>query len=107
MFKKTLRRWIRNILHSDEATPTETVHLSSGSPFNKEFDGWNFRIHRASGGHIIEAWCYNPNPVHTNSYGKSVSGSSGHEHKLFIITSDEDLSVELPQILTQLALERS
>lgn len=108
LFKKTLRKWIRNILNSDEVGIADSpVSLSSGSPFNKDFDGWNFRIHRASGGHIVEAWYYNPNPVSSNSYAKSVSPSSNSEHKLFIITSDEELSVELPQILTQLALERS
>lgn len=107
LFKKTLRKWIRNILNSDEVSVGEgPISLSGGSPFSKEYDGWNFRIHRASGGHIIEAWYYNPNPVASNSYAKSVSSSSSNEHKLFIITSDEELSVELPQILTQLALER-
>ena len=107
--KAMLRRWIRNILNSDEVYPTDSPALPSqgSSPFNKEFDGWNFRIHRAVGGHIVEAWFYDPNPnVVSNSYAKSVSSSGRPEHKLFIVTDDEELGVELPNILTTLALER-
>jgi len=104
-----LRRWLRKILNSDmvEATdsPVPLGSIGGGNPFNKEYEGWNFRIHRAVGGHIVEAWCYEVGPP-SNSYAKSVSSSNRSEHKLFIVTNDEELGVELPNILTQLALER-
>lgn len=102
LFKKTLRKWLRNILNSDELTLDSAIQVPNGSPFSKDFDGWNFRIHRASGGHVIEVWQYNNNPT---PYAMKAS-QSGPEHKLFIIGTDEELSVELPQILTQLALGR-
>lgn len=100
---------MRNILNSDEVYPTDAALPSPGTnPFNKEFDGWNFRIHKAVGGHIVEAWFYDLNPnVASNSYAKSVSPSNRPEHKLFIVTDAEELNVELPNILTALALERA
>lgn len=92
--KERLRRWLRNFLYNDENIPTVAP---SNSKFNGEFDGWNFRMHRANGGHVIEAWRYNHR---INKH----TGSSENDHELFLITSDEDIHKELPHILTQLAL---
>ena len=110
MFKKTLRKWLRRILDSDNLTKVDEAvpYPSSSNVFNKDYEGWNFRIHSAVGGHIVEAWCYdNGNQTAGNSYTKSVSASRSPGHKLFIVTKDEELSVELPNILTALALERA
>ena len=92
--KERLRRWLRNFLYNDENIPAVAP---SNSKFNGEFDGWNFRMHRANGGHVIEAWRYNHR---INKH----TGSSENDHELFLITSDEDIHKELPHILTQLAL---
>jgi len=92
--KERLRRWLRNFLYNDDNTP---VVAPGNSKFNGEFDGWNFRMHRANGGHVIEAWRYNHR---INKH----TGSSENDHELFLITSDEDIHKELPHILTQLAL---
>ena len=92
--KERLRRWARNFLYADESTPAVVAHSSK---FNGDFDGWNFRMHRANGGHIIEAWRYNHR---INKH----TGSSENDHELFIISSEEDIHKELPHILTQLAL---
>jgi hypothetical protein len=97
--KERLRRWVRNfIFKEDDNTVAHAPIVAPGnSKFNGEFDGWNFRMHRANGGHVIEAWRYNHRPnKHT--------GSTDNDHELFLITSDEDIHKELPHILTQLAL---
>lgn len=101
-----LRRKIKNWLEADSNRPM-LVAMSENSPntvssmdtFRGEFHGWQFRMHRAQGGTIVEAWRYPKN----NNY-KSVSGDN-MEHELFIINSTEDFNTELPHILTQLALK--
>jgi hypothetical protein len=95
--KERLRRWLRNFLYNDENVPLAPTVAPGNSKFNGEFDGWNFRMHRANGGHVIEAWRYNHR---INKH----TGSSDNDHELFLITSDEDIHKELPHILTQLAL---
>ena len=97
--KEWLRRRLRNFLYNeDENTVAQAPMVAPGnSKFNGEFDGWNFRMHRANGGHVIEAWRYNHR---INKH----TGSSENDHELFLITSDEDIHKELPHILTQLAL---
>lgn len=96
--KEWLRRKLRNFLNGENHLELIAPTVSpSQSKFNGDFDGWNFRMHRANGGHIIEAWRY-------NSRINKHTGSSDNDHELFIINSDEDIHKELPHILTQLAL---
>lgn len=98
--RRKIKNWLegdvnRLVLVSAENSPNT---ISSTDTFRGDFSGWQFRMHRAQGGTIVEAWRYPKN----NNY-KSVSGDN-MEHELFIINSTEDFNTELPQILTQLAL---
>ena len=55
-------------------------------------------MHKAVGGTILEAW-------RSNHYNMT-KGIPEQDHELFIINNSEDLNIELPQILTQLALRQ-
>ena len=78
------------IYHEVPSTSTDT--------FRGDFSGWQFRMHKAVGGTILEAWRSNHYPT--------TNGIPERDHELFIINNSEDLNVELPQILTQLALRQ-
>lgn len=106
---KSVKRFLRSAIHkilSDESTNIDLQpHPSSYNSFNKEFDGWQFRIHRATnGGQILEVW-NDTYPIHPSSKPFSTT-SNKREHKLFIISANENFIEEFEQILTQLALEQ-
>lgn len=101
--RRKVKNWLegdvnRLVLVSAENSPNT---ISSMDTFRGDFHGWQFRMHRAQGGTVIEAWRY---PKNNNNYSKN-PGSDTMEHELFIINSTENFNTELPQILTQLALK--
>lgn len=110
---KSVKRFLRSAIHSilsDESANVDLhPHPSSYNSFNKEFDGWQFRIHRATnGGQILEVW-NDTYPIYTNSPNSQpfASTKNKREHKLFIISANENFIEEFEQILTQLALEQA
>ena len=98
-FRNGLRRWLMddNYPVLTAASPPQASHKGDpGSPFLGDFHGWQFRMHRAVGGHIVEAWRH-PKNSHRNIGDET-------ERDLFIISSNEEIATELPHIMTQLAL---
>ena len=81
------------IYHDVPSTSTQAADT-----FRGDFSGWQFRMHKAVGGTILEAW-------RSNHYNMT-KGIPEQDHELFIINNSEDLNIELPQILTQLALRQ-
>jgi len=105
--KNWFRRKLLNFINNDGPVPptytdSNTVSIDSGDTFMGDFDGWQFRMHRAVGGTILEAWRHPKQNYNSNS----IKNNSGYERELFLITQAEDFNVELPQILTQLALRQ-
>ena len=100
--KNWFRRKLLNFINNDGPTrcADNVVSVDSGNTFKGSFDGWQFRMHRAVGGTILEAW------RDTNQNYNSSKNNSGYDRELFLITQAEDFNVELPQILTQLALRQ-
>ena len=101
--KNWFRRKLLNFINNDGPQPSyadNVISVDSGNTFKGSFDGWQFRMHRAVGGTILEAW------RDSNQNYNSSKNNSGYERELFIITQAEDFNVELPQILTQLALRQ-
>ena len=96
--RRSFKQWLRDYLKEDDhivvAEPTPITVGSNG--FNKSFEGWNIRLHRANGGHIIEAWKNVDSPVHSSSYRP--------EHELFMVSDSEDMGARINDILVQLML---
>ena len=100
--RRSFKQWLRDYLREEDdfritadAMPSTT---GPGIPpsFNKSFEGWNIRLHRANGGHIVEAWKNEDGPVHSSSYRP--------EHEMFMVTENEDMGASLNDILVQLML---
>lgn len=97
--RRTFRKWIKDyILKDEENNIPEAVAGSAGMTerFNKQFEGWNLRLHRANGGHIVEAW--------KNEDMHVISSSYKRPHELFMVMDNEDIGVRLNDILVQLML---
>ncbi len=89
---------LTNYFQKSNPTRNQDAPSTSTDTFRGDFSGWQFRMHKAVGGTILEAW-------RSNHYNMT-KGISEQVHELFIINNSEDLNVELPQILTQLALRQ-
>ena len=100
--KREKMTWVGRLIHyfqNDKwAEIQHDVPSTSTDTFRGDFSGWQFRMHKAVGGTILEAW-------RSNHYNMT-KGIPEQDHELFIINNSEDLNVELPQILTQLALRQ-
>lgn len=98
--RRSFRKWVRDYILKDEENtqiPGSAIPgyvVSEG--FNKQFEGWNLRLHRANGGHIVEAW--------KNDDMHVVSTSSRRPHELFMVMDSEDMGTKLNDILVQLML---
>lgn len=96
--RRSFKQWLRDYLREDDhlvvAEPMPTTVGSNG--FNKSFEGWNIRLHRANGGHIIEAWKNVDSPIQSSSYRP--------EHELFMVSDSEDMGARINDILVQLML---
>lgn len=98
--RRSFKQWLRDYL-SEEKTSDSHLTVVPGSSyggqtgFNKSFEGWNIRLHRANGGHIVEAW-------------KSDDGPQPHNyrmpHELFMVNENEDMGARINDILVQLML---
>ena len=99
-FKVWLRDYLNKRINRKErgiiSAVAEPTSYAGQQKFNKDFDGWTIRLHRAVDGHIVEAW---------KSYG---DGPRPHnfrpEHELFMVRGNEDMSEALNSILVQLML---
>lgn len=98
--RRSFRKWLKDyILNDKENNPIPEAISSSvaqSEGFNKQFEGWNLRLHRANGGHIVEAW--------KNDDMHVVSTSHRRPHELFMVMDNEDMGVRLSDILVQLML---
>lgn len=97
----TLRKWLRDyIKDTDEGNIMVSVSEGprdiSNPSFNKRFDGWNIRLHRANGGYIIEAW--------KNDDDRMISKNSRPDHEFFLVREDEDMGQAINDTLIQLML---
>jgi hypothetical protein len=97
--RRSFKQWLRDYLKEEPEIgyAIEAVPSTQGtSGFNKSFEGWNIRLHRANGGHIVEAWKNIDSPVHSSSYRP--------DHELFMVTDSEDMGTRINDILVQLML---
>lgn len=99
--KRNFRQWLYDYINQayiSKDAPESGIVSSSTDPFNKSFEGWHIRLHKANGGHIVEAW-KNEDQIYNSS-----SGSSRRLHELFMVQDDEDLGAKINDILVQLML---
>ena len=101
--KKSLRQRIGQWLLKDKQRENlDQLHpvavSSSDSAFSKEFAGWHIRIHKATNGHIVEAWRNNEHAYHQTGSRRE------RDHEMFLVTNEEDLLQELPHILTNIMI---
>lgn len=100
-FKVWLRDRLSMSINKDVPMLSISTEARSSYPmenkFNKSFDGWSIRLHRAVGGHIVEAW-KNKDDV------SAVPHNYKPQHELFMVKDEEDMSVALNDILIQLML---
>ena len=98
--RKSFRHWLGNkILGKQKNLDDGIIGISSSStyPFNNSFDGWTIRMHKANGGHIVEAW-------KNEDSGRAIPSNYRAPHELFMVLDDEDIANRLNDILVQLAL---
>ena len=99
--RRSFRKWIKDYILKDEMNDpapesfSATAGITNG--FNKQFEGWNLRLHRANGGHIVETW-KNDDNLH------AISSNSRRSHELFMVMDSEDMGARLNDILVQLML---
>jgi hypothetical protein len=100
--KKSLKRRLRDYLSrkidqeeiiKDKLYPI--AEASSPSTFNHSYQGWMIKLHKANGGHVVEAW-------RTDDSGPY--NSSRIDRELFMVRDDEDMGKTLNDILIQLML---
>jgi hypothetical protein len=94
--RRSLKQWLRDYLKEEpeKVYPAEAIPQSHVS-FAKSFEGWNIRLHRANGGHIVEAWKNEDGPMSSNYKPP---------HELFMVQDSEDMGERLNSILVQLML---
>ena len=98
--RRSFKQWLRDYLKEDDfrivadAMPSTASGVQVG--FNKSFEGWNIRLHRANGGHIVEAWKSEEGPYNSSSHRPS--------HELFMVSDTEDMGARINDILVQLML---
>ena len=89
-FKKTIKNWLND---ETELYPAKQTNMSVQDSYSIESQGINFNIHKASGGFIVETRNYD---IKTDRRDK----------KLYVITEDVDLGVEIGKIITMECLRR-
>ncbi len=96
--RRSFKQWLRDYLKEEDnfqLTPASLDVSGQQVGFNKSFEGWNIRLHRANGGHIVEAW-KNEDVPHHSSYKP--------QHELFMVEDSADMGEKLNEILVQLML---
>lgn len=97
--RQRIGRWLLKEKNYDNLDQLHPVAISSSDgAFNKDFAGWHIRIHKATNGHIVEAWRNNESSYPTN-------GRREREHEMFLVSNNDDLLQELPNILTNIMLK--
>ena len=95
--KKSLKERIKSYLNKNINGPAPVLTSEpQRDGFNKQFEGWNLRLHRANNGHIIEAW--------KNDHDRPVPHNHKPSHELFMVPEDEDMGKALNDVLIQLML---
>lgn len=99
--RRNLRQWLYDYVNSAyvsvQAEPTPDNHHYQSDGFNKSFEGWNIRLHKANNGHIVEAW-------KNEDTGPTIGSSYRRPHELFMVRDDQDMGTALNDILVQLML---
>lgn len=98
--KRSFRQWLYDYVNQAYvSTEAETPdnHIYQTDRFNKSFEGWNIRLHKANNGHIVEAWKNEDN-------GPVISSNYRRPHELFMVRDDQDMGTALNDILVQLML---
>lgn len=94
--RRSLKQWLRDYLREEDNRISIAEPTPTSPQFAKSFEGWNIRLHRANGGHIVEAWKNEDGPIHASSYRPS--------HELFMVSDNEDMGARLNDILVQIML---
>lgn len=94
--RRSFRQWLRDYLRDDDRVIVAEPIPVGSSGFNKSFEGWNIRLHRANGGHIVEAWKSEDGPIQSGTYRP--------RHELFMVSDSEDMGARINDILVQLML---
>ena len=104
--RRSFKVWLRDRLSRsiNKNMPQVSIAKESSSnypmdnKFNKNFDGWSIRLHKAVGGHIVEAW------KNESDRMGAVSSNYKQPHELFMVREDEDIGAAINDILIQLML---
>lgn len=104
--RRPFKVWLRDRLNRSINKKTSDIEVGISSAesnsyphkhvFNKNFDGWTIRLHKAVGGHIIEAW--------KNESDRAIPQNYRQPHELFMVRDDEDLGSSINDVLIQLML---
>ncbi len=94
--RRSFKQWLRDYLREDDhVVVAEPMHAVSTDMFNKSFEGWQIRLHKANSGHIVEAW-KNEDTGPTMNYRRP--------HELFFVSDSSDMGASINDILVQLML---
>jgi hypothetical protein len=97
--RRNFRQWLYdyvNQAYSNNVQPEPIAELRTES-FNKSFEGWNVRLHKANNGHIVEAW-------KNEDSGPNIHSNYRRPHELFMVRDDQEMGTALNDILVQLML---
>ena len=72
----------------------KTSDSSPGNFESRRYDSWSFRLVHANGGCVVEA-----------SFSPSYNSNEEPVNELYIISNDEEISEELPKIITECYLK--
>jgi hypothetical protein len=94
-FKKIVVRWVRedwdkvreDDIHVNRPMPSRKGVLSIGHERTIDNHGFNFKVHKATGGTIIELSKYD-------------NVNDRHKNAIYVIMDDKDLGEELSKIIT-------
>jgi hypothetical protein len=95
--RRSFKQWLRDYLKEDDhVIVADAIPSTVGTDvFNKSFEGWQIRLHKANGGHIVEAW-KNEDTGPTMNYRRP--------HELFFVNDSSDMGASINDILVQLML---
>lgn len=98
--KGFIKQWLRNYLREEpnyDPAPSPDNRIYQTDIFNKSFEGWNIRLHKANGGHIIEAW-------KNEDSGPTIHSNYRRPHELFMVRDDQEMGAAINDVLVQLML---
>lgn len=98
--KRNFKQWLYDYVNSAYARDDEPIPVAESyqtDRFNKSFEGWQIRLHRANNGHIVEAW-------KNEDSGPAISSNYRRPHELFMVRDDQEMGAAINDILVQLML---